>query len=73
MLTSTLRERLRRQIDLKEMGPERQAAIAQTRFLVIGAGGIGSPALMYLAASGAANLIVADHDEVSVSNLSRQK
>ena len=72
MLTGTLRERLRRQIDLKEMGPERQAAITQTRFLVIGAGGIGSPALMYLAASGAVNLIVADHDEVSVSNLSRQ-
>ena len=47
MLTGSLRSRLIRQIGLAEMGPQRQAAIAETRFLVIGAGGIGSPALMY--------------------------
>ena len=72
MLTESLRSRLIRQIGLAEMGPQRQAAIAETRFLVIGAGGIGSPALMYLAASGAVNITVADNDEVSISNLSRQ-
>ena len=72
MLTEKLRERLSRQINLAEMGLEHQSAIARSRFLVIGAGGIGSPALMYLVASGAMNITVVDHDEVSISNLSRQ-
>lgn len=71
-LPQELRERLLRQIALPQMGEARQAAVARARFLVIGAGGLGSPALMYLAASGACRITIADDDAVSTSNLSRQ-
>lgn len=67
-----LRERLSRQMQIRELGEEGQERIIRTRFLVIGAGGLGSPALMYLAAAGASHLTIVDPDEVSVSNLSRQ-
>ena len=67
-----LRERLSRQMLIKELGEEGQKRIIETRFLVIGAGGLGSPALLYLAASGASHLTVVDPDEVSESNLARQ-
>lgn len=67
-----LTDRLERQIQLKELGTSGQEKITSAKFFVIGAGGLGSPALMYLAASGACNITVADPDEVSVSNLSRQ-
>ena len=59
-----LRERVSRQMILRELGEKGQAAISSAHFLVIGAGGLGSPAILYLAAAGA--------DTVSVSNLSRQ-
>ena len=65
-------ERLSRQTLLPQIGEEGRDRIAAARFLVIGAGGLGSPALQYLAASGAVRITVADGDEVSVSNLSRQ-
>ena len=68
-LPPELHARLLRQIALPQMG---QAAVAASHFLVIGAGGLGSPALMYLAASGACHLTVVDDDRVSTSNLSRQ-
>ncbi len=71
-LPKTLAGRLLRQINLKEIQAEGQAAIMRTRFLVLGAGGLGSPALMFLASSGACRITVADDDEVSESNLSRQ-
>lgn len=70
--SSALRERLLRFTQLKEIGPEGLERIARTRFLVVGAGGLGSPALTYLAASGASRILVADPDVVSASNLSRQ-
>ena len=65
-------ERLSRQTLLPQFGEEGRDRIAAARFLVIGAGGLGSPALQYLAASGAMRITVADGDEVSRSNLSRQ-
>lgn len=71
-LTGDARERVSRQLSLKEIGERGQARIAGTHFLVIGAGGLGSPAILYLAAAGAGKITVVDNDTVSVSNLSRQ-
>jgi molybdopterin/thiamine biosynthesis adenylyltransferase len=71
-LEGDARERVARQLLLKELGEEGQRRIAAAHFLVIGAGGLGSPALLYLAAAGAGAITVVDGDTVSVSNLSRQ-
>ena len=57
---------------IKELGEDGEKRILKTRFLVIGAGGLGSPALLYLASSGASHITVVDPDEVSENNLSRQ-
>lgn len=70
--TASAAERLLRQTQLKEIGEAGRQRIAAARFLVIGAGGLGSPALLVLAASGAKHITVADFDAVAVSNLSRQ-
>ena len=67
-----LTERLSRQMKIAELGPEGQRRIVAAKFLVIGAGGLGSPALLALAAGGASHITIVDHDEVSESNLSRQ-
>lgn len=72
VLCPDARERVSRQMLLKELGEKGQEAIARTHFLVIGAGGLGSPAILYLAAAGAGRITVVDNDDVSVSNLSRQ-
>ena len=69
---AALRERLSRQMRIKELGEDGEKRILKTRFLVIGAGGLGSPALLYLASSGASHITVVDPDEVSENNLSRQ-
>ena len=50
---AALRERLSRQMRIKELVEDGEKRILKTRFLVIGAGGLGSPALLYLASSGA--------------------
>ena len=67
-----MNERYARQIVMPEIGPERQAKLRQARVLVVGAGGLGSPILLYLAAAGVGTLGIADNDCVSVSNLNRQ-
>lgn len=67
-----LRERLSRQMLISGFGEEGQKKIIAARFLVIGAGGLGSPALLYLASAGACHITIVDPDEVSESNLSRQ-
>lgn len=65
-------ERYARHIILKEVGGPGQARLLNARVLVIGAGGLGSPIIMYLAAAGIGTIGAVDFDEVSLSNLQRQ-
>jgi len=65
-------KRYSRQISLKEVGIAGQEKLTAGRVLVIGAGGLGSAALMYLAAAGVGTLGIADYDTVELSNLERQ-
>lgn len=61
-----------RQMALAEVGPSGQRALAAAKVLVVGAGGLGSPCLQYLAAAGVGTLGVIDDDQVDLSNLQRQ-
>ena len=72
MLSAEELERYARHIVLREIGGQGQAALRRAKVLVIGAGGLGAPALMYLAAAGIGTLGVVDDDHVSLSNLQRQ-
>src|SRR3974390_467614 len=72
MLEPAELERYARHIVLREVGGPGQARLKAARVLVVGAGGIGSPVLMYLAAAGVGTLGVIDDDVVSLSNLQRQ-
>jgi molybdopterin-synthase adenylyltransferase len=65
-------ERYKRHLVLREVGGQGQQAIKAARVLVIGAGGLGSPVLMYLAAAGVGTIGVIDDDRVSLDNLQRQ-
>lgn len=71
-LTKDLHERYSRQIMLPQIGEEGQQRLAEGSVLLVGAGGLGSPAALYLAAAGVGTIGVADGDVVSLSNLARQ-
>lgn len=65
-------ERYSRHIILKEVGPKGQKKLMNGKVLIIGAGGLGAPAAMYLAAAGVGTIGIVDADEVDLSNLQRQ-
>jgi molybdopterin/thiamine biosynthesis adenylyltransferase/rhodanese-related sulfurtransferase len=71
-LTADQRNRYQRHLLLPEVGIEGQAKLLGARVLMLGAGGLGSPAALYLAAAGIGTIGIVDMDEVDASNLQRQ-
>jgi len=71
-LTAEQRERYSRHLLLPEVGIEGQQKLLDSKVLLLGAGGLGSPAALYLAAAGVGTLGIVDSDEVDLSNLQRQ-
>ncbi|NOK21088.1 molybdopterin-synthase adenylyltransferase MoeB [Corallococcus carmarthensis] len=72
VLSAEQKERYRRHLILPEVGEEGQAKLLKSKVLLLGAGGLGSPAALYLAAAGVGTLGVVDADVVDLSNLQRQ-
>ena len=71
-LTAEQRERYSRHLLIPEIGVEGQTKLLESKVLLLGAGGLGSPTALYLAAAGVGTLGVVDDDEVDLSNLQRQ-
>jgi molybdopterin/thiamine biosynthesis adenylyltransferase/rhodanese-related sulfurtransferase len=71
-LTPDQRERYSRHLLIPEIGVEGQTKLLESKVLLLGAGGLGSPTALYLAAAGVGTLGVVDDDEVDLSNLQRQ-
>ena len=72
VLTPEQKERYGRHLLLPEVGAEGQAKLLDAKVLLLGAGGLGSPTALYLAAAGVGTLGIVDDDEVDLSNLQRQ-
>jgi molybdopterin/thiamine biosynthesis adenylyltransferase/rhodanese-related sulfurtransferase len=72
MLSPAELQRYARQVVLPEVGTAGQARLQSARVLIVGAGGLGSPAALYLAAAGAGTIGIVDFDRVDASNLHRQ-
>src|SRR6202022_3306002 len=72
MLTESERQRYARHLTLPEFGEEGQQKLKNGSALIVGAGGLGSPVAMYLAAAGVGRIGIVDFDRVDFSNLQRQ-
>ena len=72
ILTDAQKQRYSRHLLIPEVGSEGQATLLEAKVLLVGAGGLGSPAALYLAAAGVGTLGIVDFDVVDVSNLQRQ-
>ena len=72
VLSPEQKERYGRHLLLPEVGPEGQAKLLDAKVLLLGAGGLGAPTALYLAAAGVGTLGIVDDDEVDLSNLQRQ-
>ena len=72
MLTEEERLRYARHLVLPEFGEQGQEALKAASIVIVGAGGLGSPAALYLAAAGVGRIGLVDFDEVDVTNLQRQ-
>ena len=72
MLSDTDLERYARQAIMPDIGEEGQERLLAARVLLVGAGGLGSPAGFYLAAAGVGHVSLVDDEHVEISNLNRQ-
>ena len=71
-LSGAARARYARHLSLTEIGAPGQQRLADSAVLIVGAGGLGSPAALYLAAAGVGRIGIVDHDRIEISNLQRQ-